>query len=205
MKNIIKILAFSIVLNALYFNAFAADEQRQLLDCNAIFEARKNEILAELARVDEQQQAISALQTAQAEILEQKEADLKKREDQIAAIKAEVVEREENIKRIAKKNEETLRQMRSASNSKVGTTYSSMKDSKAAKILEALPREQAAEILYGLDTKISSKILAKITPAISAELTQLISKGPPFEPQQNIEQKPNPAASAPGPAVADEE
>lgn len=83
-----------------------------------------------------------------------------------------------------KKNENVLKQIKTATQSKVGTTYTAMKDSKSAAILESMSSSEAAEILYGLDTKIVSKILAKMNPQKAAELTQLITKGPPFEEQE---------------------
>ena len=39
-------------------------QERQIVDCNIIFEQRKQEILKEIEKIDEQQQALQALQQA---------------------------------------------------------------------------------------------------------------------------------------------
>ena len=162
--------------------AFAqANQKKQVIDCNIIFEQRKEEILKELEKIDEQQQALQALQNATQNILDQKEADLKMREEKMAKLKEEITQQEENIQKLIKKNQKLLEEMKEVGKNKVSTTYASMKDSKSAAILEALPSTEAAQILFTLDTKIVSKILAKMNPQKAAELTQMLVKGPPFE------------------------
>ncbi|CAM2920692.1 MotE family protein [Helicobacter burdigaliensis] len=152
----------------------------ETIDCNIIFEQRKGEILKELDKINEQQQALQALQNATQNILEQKEAELKKREEKVAKIEQDIKATEEKINKMLKKNEEILKQIQNATKTKVGEAYTSMKDSKSAAILENLPEGEAANILFGLDTKVASKILAKMNPQKAATLTQLIVKGPPF-------------------------
>ena len=170
---------------------WAAENKRELIDCNIIFEQRKSEIIQEIERIDEQQQALQALQSATQNVLDQKEADLKKREIALNNAQKEMEEREAKITRLLKRNEEILKQIRGATQSKVGETYAGMKDSKSAAILETLPEAEAAEILFALDTKVMSKILAKMTPQKAAILTQLLQKGPPFEEEKESQQTPN--------------
>ncbi|WP_273212789.1 MotE family protein [Helicobacter rodentium] len=170
---------------------WAAENQREVIDCNIIFEQRKAEIIKEIERIDEQQQALQALQSATQNVLDQKEADLKKREIALNNAQKEMEEREAKIARLVKRNEEILKQIRGATQSKVGETYAGMKDSKSAAILESLPDAEAAGILYVLDTKVMSKILSKMTPQKAATLTQLLQKGPPFEEEKESPQPNN--------------
>lgn len=179
---ILSLLAFGIL------PLIAAENQREVIDCNIIFEQRKAEIIQEIERIDEQQQALQALQSATQNILDQKEADLKKREIALKDAQKEMEEREAKIARLLKRNEEVLKQIRGATQSKVGETYAGMKDSKSAAILETLPETEAAEILFALDTKVMSKILSKMTPQKAATLTQLLQKGPPFEEEKESQQ-----------------
>lgn len=172
---------------------WAAENQREVIDCNIIFEQRKAEIIKEIERIDEQQQALQALQSATQNVLDQKEADLKKREIALNNAQKEMEEREAKIARLLKRNEEILKQIRGATQSKVGETYAGMKDSKSAAILESLPDAEAAGILYALDTKVMSKILSKMTPQKAATLTQLLQKGPPFEEEKESPQPNNTA------------
>ncbi|MDE5603525.1 MAG: MotE family protein [Helicobacter sp.] len=167
--------------------SFAEDNQQQIVNCNIIFEQRKAEILREIEKIDEQQQALQALQSATQNVLNQREEDLKKREAGMANERKALEEKEALIARMVKKNEELLKQVRAETASKVNETYAGMKDSKSAAILENLPEKEAATILFGLDTKTMSKILAKMNPQKAATLTQLIQKGPPFgeEEKQN--------------------
>lgn len=170
---------------------WAAENQREVIDCNIIFEQRKAEIIKEIERINEQQQALQALQSATQNVLDQKEADLKKREIALNNAQKEMEEREAKIARLVKRNEEILKQIRGATQSKVGETYAGMKDSKSAVILESLPDAEAAGILYALDTKVMSKILSKMTPQKAATLTQLLQKGPPFEEEKESPQPNN--------------
>ena len=151
-----------------------------VVDCNIIFEQRKAEIMKEIELNHEQQQALQALQSTTQNVLDQKEQDLKKREVALNQKQKELEEKEESLERKMKRNEEILKQIKGATQSKIGETYSGMKDSKSAAILESLPDSEAAEILYALDTKIMSKILAKMGPQKAATLTKMLQKGPPF-------------------------
>ncbi|WP_104721742.1 MotE family protein [Helicobacter mesocricetorum] len=164
--------------------SFAEDNEQQIVNCNIIFEQRKAEILKEIEKIDEQQQALQALQSATQNVLNQREEDLKKREAGIASERKALEEKEALIARMIKKNEELLKQVRAETESKVNETYAGMKDSKSAAILENLPEKEAATILFGLDTKTMSKILAKMNPQKAATLTQLIQKGPPFSEEE---------------------
>ena len=55
----------------------------QLLDCNIIFDQRKDEIRQELQAIDERQQALQVLQNATQVILEEKSRKLSEQESQI--------------------------------------------------------------------------------------------------------------------------
>lgn len=172
----------ALVLALLGAGAWAQElSEREVLECNAIFEQRKSEILRGIEQIDEQQQALQALQSATQVVLDQREAALKKREDEVARIRAETEEREQRIKRLLKNNEELLKQIKAAKDDKIAETYAKMKDSKAAPIIENLPDDKAATILFSLESKDMGKILAKMNPARAAELTAILQKGPPFE------------------------
>lgn len=81
-------------------------------------------------------------------------------------------------------NEEILREIKQAKDSKIGETYSKMKDSKSALILENLPTKNALEILMALKPQELGKILAKMDPKKAAALTELWQK-PPKENKEN--------------------
>ena len=158
---------------------FGADNA--VIDCNIVFEQRKGEILRELERIDEQQQALQALQSATQNVLDQKEKDLKTREEAIIKRQREIDEQLAKIERLNKQNGEILKQIKSATQTKISETYTSMKDSKSAETLQTLPESEAAEILFTLDTKVMSKILSKMDPQKAATLTTMLQKGPPFK------------------------
>lgn len=171
------VIGFFISLNAA---EATQNSRRELIDCNVIFEQRKSEILRGIEQIDEQQQALQALQSATQAMLDQKEAALKKREGEVNATLALIEEKEQRIKRILKRNEELLKEIKVAKDDKIAETYAKMKDSKAAPIIENLPDSEAATILFSLESKDMGKILSKMTPARAAELTSILQKGPPF-------------------------
>ncbi|RAX57495.1 PDP protein [Helicobacter monodelphidis] len=160
---------------------FAANETPQgVVDCTIIFEQRKAEILKGIEKIDEQQQALQALQSATQAVLDQKQQALNEQEREVNATMEATNLKEEKIKKLIAENEEILKAIKKAKDNKIAETYTNMKDSKAAPILEGLPNSQAATILFNLEPKVMSKVLAKMTPARAAELTRILQKGPPF-------------------------
>ncbi|PAF49265.1 hypothetical protein BKH41_03225 [Helicobacter sp. 12S02232-10] len=169
----------------------------QLLNCNAVFESRKNEIKEQLRELDEKNQAMEALKNATQNIFNQRETKLKEREnalslklkeieDKEAKLKAMNDENEAKIKNLIKKNEEVLKEIDQAKNNKLAQTYAKMKDSKAAPIIENLPDMEAAAILFSLSAQDMGKILAKMNPKKAAELTEILKKGPPFKEEKKV-------------------
>lgn len=80
-------------LGVLLASTLVSAERRELIDCNVIFEQRKSEILRGIEKIDEQQQALQALQSATQAMLDQKEAALRKREAEVQATLAQVEEK----------------------------------------------------------------------------------------------------------------
>lgn len=158
----------------------AATEQSRLIDCSEFFEQRKDELMREIEKIDEQQQALQALQAATQTMLDQKEAALAKREQDVNATLQMISDKETSIAEMLEDNKKLLEEVKKAKESRIAETYAKMKASKAAPILEAMDRGEAADILNNLDPKVMGGILAKMTPASASELTELLKKGPPF-------------------------
>ncbi|WP_104752056.1 MotE family protein, partial [Helicobacter baculiformis] len=165
---------------------------QQFLQCNAIFESRKAEIDAQLQRLQERALTLQTLQNQTQSLLDQRSAKvverekalslkLKELEDKQDAFKKTQAESEKKLKTLIAKNEELLKEIKTASQSKLSSTYAKMKDSKAAPILQDLPPSQAAQILSTLEAKDMGKILAKMDPVKAALLTEMLQKGPPFK------------------------
>ncbi|MBD5168468.1 MAG: MotE family protein [Helicobacter sp.] len=176
---------FKTILFFLCSCAFGATPQG-VVDCNIIFEQRKAEILDRIQKIDEQQQALQALQSANQAVLDQRESSLEAKEREINATMEAITLKQTKIERLIAQNEEILRLIKQAKDDKISATYTNIKDSKAAPIIEQLDNAEAATILFSLDSKVSSKILSKMTPARAAELTQLLQKGPPFKPDVEL-------------------
>lgn len=189
-----------------YIQAASSSEQtsKQLLQCNAIFDARKGELKEQIRQLDEKTQSIQALENATQNLLDKREAKLKEREnalsiklkeieDKQAKEEAQNKQRQDEIKALIAKNEDILKQIDDAKNNKLAQTYAKMKDSKAAPIIENLPQDEAASILFALSAQDMGKILSKMNPKKAAELTEILKKGPPFEKQKSETlQKKNP-------------
>lgn len=162
-----------------------------LLQCNAIFEARKDEIAQNLRTLNEKMQNLEAYKNATQNILDQKQAKLQEQEQ---ALKAKIEEATKEAQKQAKlqddkkkaiealiaKNEALLKEIQSSANTKVAKSFSGMKDSKAAPIIAELDDAEAATILSSLTAAEIAKILAKMDAKRAAELTKIIAKGPPF-------------------------
>ncbi|PUD26817.1 flagellar protein [Helicobacter pylori] len=188
-----KILLMGLILQAL----FSEEAAQELLQCSAIFESKKAELKDDLRQLSEKEQSLRILQTENARLLDEKTDLLSKKEKEVEeklknlAVKEEAfktlqAEEKKRLKNLVEENEEILREIKQAKDSKIGETYSKMKDSKSALILENLPTQNALEILMALKPQELGKILAKMDPKKAAALTELWQK-PPKENKENKE------------------
>lgn len=188
-----KILLMGLILQAL----FGEEAAQELLQCSAIFESKKAELKDDLRQLSEKEQSLRILQTENARLLDEKNDLLNKKEKEVEeklknlaakeeAFKTLQTEEKKRLKNLIEENEEILREIKQAKDSKIGETYSKMKDSKSALILENLPTKNALEILMALKPQELGKILAKMDPKKAAALTELWQK-PPKENKENKE------------------
>ncbi|WQT67045.1 MotE family protein [Helicobacter pylori] len=188
-----KILLMGLILQVL----FGEEVAQELLQCSAIFESKKAELKDDLRRLSEKEQSLRILQTENARLLDEKNDLLNKKEKEVEeklknlaakeeAFKTLQTEEKKRLKNLIEENEGILRGIKQAKDSKIGETYSKMKDSKSALILENLPTQNALEILMALKPQELGKILAKMDPKKAAALTELWQK-PPKENKENKE------------------
>ncbi len=188
-----KILLMGLILQAL----FSEEAVQELLQCSAIFESKKAELKDDLRQLSEKEQSLRILQTENARLLDEKNDLLNQKEKEVEeklknlaakeeAFKTLQAEEKKRLKNLIEENEEILREIKQAKDSKIGETYSKMKDSKSALILENLPTQNALEILMALKPQELGKILAKMDPKKAAALTELWQK-PPKENKENKE------------------
>ncbi|WP_100964111.1 MotE family protein [Helicobacter pylori] len=188
-----KILLLGLILQAL----FSEEAVQELLQCSAIFESKKAELKDDLRQLSEKEQSLRILQTENARLLDEKNDLLSKKEKEVEeklknlaakeeAFKTLQTEEKKRLKNLIEENEGILREIKQAKDSKIGETYSKMKDSKSALILENLPTKNALEILMALKPQELGKILAKMDPKKAAALTELWQK-PPKENKENKE------------------
>ncbi len=152
-----------------------------LVDCDQIFELRKDELLREMERIDERQQEFEAYQEASKTLIEQKNEKLSKKLDELDATLKEIEDKKKEIAKIHTQNKELLDQIKVAKDDKIRDTYLKMKDKKAATILDTMPIPKAAGILFTLTPKKISKIMAKMDPNNASQVTLLLKAGPPFD------------------------
>ncbi|WRG58667.1 MotE family protein [Helicobacter pylori] len=188
-----KILLMGLILQAL----FSEEAAQELLQCSAIFESKKAELKDDLRQLSEKEQSLRILQIENARLLDEKSDLLNKKEKEIdeklknlaakeEAFKTLQTEEKKRLKNLIEENEDILREIKQTKDSKIGETYSKMKDSKSALILENLPTKNALEILMALKPQELGKILAKMDPKKAAALTELWQK-PPKENKENKE------------------
>lgn len=151
-----------------------------VIDCNLIFEQRKDEIKSELLKIDNQKNLMTKLYDEKEALNKQKMQELQLKEKQIEGLLNEIKNKEEDIKSLIKKNEDLLASINQAKNNKISDTYTKMKDSKAGVIIENMSIRDAVELLHSMDSKSMGKVLSKMNPQKAAKLTELLKKGPPF-------------------------
>lgn len=171
-----------------------------LVQCNIIFEQRKDEIALQIQDLEEKKHSLKLLQKASDEVFAQRENEIQQKlkqlehfsqnlEEKQNQMNKEIQEKEEKIKKLITQNKEILQEILSQTQNKIAQTYAKMKDSKAAAILSDLPYEEAANILFLLKAQEASKILGKMESKKAANLTQILKKGPPFKEENQAPNK----------------
>lgn len=167
--------------------------QRLARQCDAIFEARKQEIATSLLQLQQQQSTLQILTTENTRLLKEKEEQNKLKEAALKKMYADMRDEEakkaaeseaklNEAKKLLAQNEEILKQITGAKDTKLAESYAKMKDSKAAPILAAMPEDDAVVILLSLKPNQMGNILAQMQPDKAAELTKLIKYFPSKRP-----------------------
>ena len=169
MKNLLLIILC-------YSSLFSLQTSDRLFDCTEIFKERKSELLVELERIDEQKQALSALQFATEELLQKKENKLSRQEEIVDKKLADITKKEANIKDMLVKNEVILQETKNLKMTKIAQTFAKMKPASSANILTDMDAKEAVAILQSLKPKTVGKILSKMDAKKASELTLLLTK-----------------------------
>ena len=159
-----------------YSSLFSLQTSEKLFECTEIFKERKSELLVELERIDEQKQALSALQAATEELLKKKETKLSRQEEIVNAKLADITKKEASIKSMLAKNEEILKETKELKMSKIAQTFAKMKPASSANILSDMDAKEAVAILQSLKPKTVGKILTKMDAKKASKLTLLLIK-----------------------------
>lgn len=170
---------------------FTCNYANPTTDCTAVFEKRKAELIKEIEKIDEARQANEALRAANDALYKKKLKILQKEQAKNEDILKQIKDENEKLAKKNKKNEELIASIEDIKNNKLSETYNKMKDGPAAAIMEKMGRGEAANILFTLPPKKVSKIMAKMTPLVASELTVLLTKGPPFIDEADMNNKAN--------------
>lgn len=174
--------------------SFDPEAAQQLAkQCDAIFEARKQEIATGLLQLQQQQSTLQILTTENTKLLKEKEEQIKLKEDALKKMYSDMQKEEakksadsesklNEAKKILAQNEEILKQISGTKDTKLAESYAKMKDSKAAPILSAMPEDDAVMILLSLKPNQMGSILSQMQPDKAAELTKLIKYFPNKKP-----------------------
>lgn len=210
-----KVFLGSLIVGCLCVSAFADDEtekkavkmqslttsasfdpeaaQQLAKQCDAIFEARKQELATSLLQLQQQQSTLQILTTENTKLLKEKEEQMKLKESALKKMYADMRDEEakksaeseaklNEAKKLLAQNEEILKQITGTKDTKLAESYAKMKDSKAAPILAAMPEDDAVMILLSLKPNQMGSILAQMQPDKAAELTKLIKYFPSKKP-----------------------
>lgn len=146
------------------------------VDCNKVFDERKQEILKEVERLDEARQGLEALKAATNALLDKREAQISQKELDINKTLESIQTAQQKLQEETEANKKILSEIKDAKTTKVTEAYAKMKDNAAAGILSAMSREEAAEVISSLPSKKISGILGKMQPNIASEITLILSK-----------------------------
>jgi flagellar motility protein MotE (MotC chaperone) len=165
-----------IIFIAIFAMSASVQAKSELYDCTQVFEERKQELILELERIDEQEQALNALKEATEELLKQKEAKLAEKEAKLDFQENDLKQREDEVEKKLKKTAELLKALKEQKMDKVSQTYAKMKAQSAADILSKLDAKEASAILATLKPKATAKILSKMDALKASEMTNFLSE-----------------------------
>jgi flagellar motility protein MotE (MotC chaperone) len=151
------------------------------VDCNKIFDLRKQEIVRELQEIEESKQSLEALKNANESLFSKKELQLSNREENLSSERQKVDAIKKETLATFEKNKVLLQDIKKAKDDKISSAYLKMKDAKAAAILDKMKAHEAALILFNLTAKKIAKIMAKMEPMHASIITKLLHQGPPFK------------------------
>jgi len=174
-----KILLLSFMIIALSYGA-----QTKSYECTKIFESRKNELLLELDKIDEQKQSLDALKRATEDLLKKKEAMVQGKGSQVDQKLYEIKTREASITKMIDKNKKILEEIKQIKSSKVSQSFTKMKPASSANILAQMGVKEASEIMSTLNPKVVGQILAKMDPKKGSEITAELQKIPSEAPKK---------------------
>ncbi|MEA1917654.1 MAG: PDP protein [Campylobacterota bacterium] len=166
-----KLLIVSLLSTSLY----SLEKTEKLYNCTKIFEERKDELLVELERIDEQRQALDALKVATKDLLAKKEKRLNEQEAKIDSKLEEAKSKEESISKMLEENKKVLEELTSTKMSKVSRMYAKMKPSSAAAILSDMDTNESAKIFQTLKPKTVGNIFAKMDAKKASEITLILT------------------------------
>lgn len=149
----------------------AIEKNPKLFECSKIFEQRKGELLVELERIDEQQQALNALKSATDNMLKKKESALTQKEQELDLKLQEITEKEASIKELLEQNKKILEETKGLKLDKISQTYAKMKPASAASILNNMDTAEATNILKSLNPKTVGKIFSKMDSKKASDIT----------------------------------
>jgi flagellar motility protein MotE (MotC chaperone) len=149
--------------------------------CNQIFEQRKQELIRELERIDNNRAALKVLQNATQSMLSKREEILKKKEEDLRKREKIVIRNVDRTNINLKKNQKVLSQIKKSVKNKTIKTLEQIGTDQAANIFEKMPTESAASILFDMKPKKIGEILSKMNADFASKLIILLQNGPPFK------------------------
>lgn len=165
----------------LFIFAITLFAEPNVVECNKIFEARKDEMLRELDRIDEKQQEYELYKDAKLKLIEKESEKVEAKKVEIDEILKKAKQLKKEADDLHKKNLTVLKNIENAKSDKIAKTYMKMKDSKAAAIFDIMEKEEGARILFTLPATKLAKILAKMDPQNASDITGLIEDNKAFE------------------------
>lgn len=171
----------------IFFINLSAKSETNTVDCNQIFEERREELLNTINKIEEAKQSFKEFKDSANSLLNDREVSIDKKDKDVQALLSEIENRKENIKKMLDENKNMLGEIKKEKDDKITMTFAKMKASKAAPILEAMDVSKSSEIIFALDPKSMGKLLSKIEPSKASTIVNLIQKGPPFKEKEFFE------------------
>ena len=165
----------------------ASSNSTKVVDCQAIFEERKQELEVKLDAIRREQSSLDALKGATSSLQTQREKKIENKAKEVVANLHAITQKElamqqaakqqqEQMKKLIEENKKLLEEIKAAKDDKILSVYVKMKPGASAAILSEMNATVASDVVAKMEPKKAAEVLSKMDPKKASAVTEAMRK-----------------------------